>query len=228
MGSVRPENFGFVDGGSIATGQFHFYQKFFDNCPDNVNLHDYFQTEKYFKNIEDTIRYDFTFKKEVVDTCKDFLSTLPEEKIFMHVRRGDYVNHPDQHPALPISYYEEGYKKFDNPTVLVFSDDLEWVKQQEFFQGDNFLISEFDVRYDHLSDNIDGQGNSLIPFYDLYMMTQCNGAVIANSSMSWWGAWLQKNTTLPIVAPTPWFGTTALQNIDPKDLIPDDWTQLSW
>ena len=146
----------------------------------------------------------------------------------MHVRRGDYVNHPDQHPALPISYYEEGYKKFDNPTVLVFSDDLEWVKQQEFFQGDNFLISEFDVRYDHLSYNIDGQGNSLIPFYDLYMMTQCNGAVIANSSMSWWGAWLQKNTTLPIVAPTPWFGTTALQNIDPKDLIPDDWTQLSW
>ena len=228
MGSVKPENFGLVDGGSIATGQFHFYQKFFDNCPDNVNLHDYFQTEKYFKNIEDTIRSDFTFKKEVVDTCKDFLSTLPEEKIFMHVRRGDYVNHPDQHPALPMSYYEEAYKKFDNPTVLVFSDDIQWVKQQELFQGDNFLISEFDVRYDHLSDNIDGQGNSLVPFYDLYMMTQCNGAVIANSSMSWWGAWLQKNTTLPIVAPTPWFGTTALQNIDPKDLIPDDWTQLSW
>ena len=228
MGSVKPENLGLVDGGSISTGQFHFYEKFFDNCPDNVNLHDYFQTEKYFKNIEDTIRSDFTFKKEVVDTCKDFLSTLPEEKIFMHVRRGDYVNHPDQHPALPISYYEEAYKKFDNPTVLVFSDDIEWVKQQEFFQGDNFLISEFDVRYDHLSDNIDGQGNSLVPFYDLYMMTQCNGAIIANSSMSWWGAWLQKNTTLPIVAPTPWFGPTALQNIDPKDLIPDDWTQLSW
>ena len=203
MGSVKPENFGFVDGGSVSTGQFHFYKKFFDNCPDNVNLHDYFQTEKYFKNIEDTIRSDFTFKQEVVDTCMDFFSTLEGDKIFMHVRRGDYVNHPDQHPALPVSYYEEAYKKFDNPTVLVFSDDLEWVKQQEFFQGDNFLISEFDVRYDHLSDNIDGQGNSLVPFYDLYMMTQCNGAVIANSSMSWWGAWLQKNTTLPIVAPTP-------------------------
>ena len=228
MGSVRPENFGLVDGGSIATGQFHFYQKFFDNCPDNVNLHDYFQTEKYFKNIEDTIRYDFTFKKEVVDTCKDFLSTLPEEKIFMHVRRGDYVNHPDQHPALPVSYYEEAYKNFDEPTVLVFSDDTEWVKEQEFFNQDYFLISEFNERYAHKSDNIDGEGNSLIPFYDLYMMTQCNGAVIANSSMSWWGAWLQKNTTLPIVAPTPWFGTTALQNINPKDLIPHDWTQLSW
>ena len=60
------------------------------------------------------------------------------------------------------------------------------------------------------------------------MMTQCNGAVIANYSMSWWGAWLQRDTFLPIVAPTPWFGTTALQNINPKDLIPDDWTQLSW
>ena len=146
----------------------------------------------------------------------------------MHVRRGDYVNHPDQHPALPISYYEEAYKNFDEPTVLVFSDDTEWVKEQEFFNQDNFLISEFNERYPHKSDNIDGEGNSLIPFYDLYMMTQCNGAVIANSSMSWWGAWLQKDTFLPIVAPTPWFGTTALQNIDPKDLIPDDWTQLSW
>ena len=225
MGSVRPENFGFVDGGSIATGQFHFYQKFFDNCPDNVNLHDYFQTEKYFKNIEDTIRYDFTFKKEVVDTCKDFLSTLPEEKIFMHVRRGDYVNHPDQHPALPISYYEEGYKKFDNPTVLVFSDDLEWVKQQEFFQGDNFLISEFDVRYDHLSDNIDGQGNSLVPFYDLYMMTQCNGAVIANSSMSWWGAWLQSNPDKMVFAPKMWFGPD-YKDKDTKDLYCPKWILL--
>ena len=228
MGSVKPENFGLVEGQSIATGQFHFYQEFFDNCPDNVNLHDYFQTEKYFKNVEDIIRSDFTFKKEVRDTCKEFLDSIEGDKIFMHVRRGDYVNHPDQHPPLPITYYEEAYKNFDNPTVLVFSDDLEWVKQQKFFQGDNFLISEFNLRYDHLSDNIDGQGNSLIPFYDLYMMTQCNGAVIANSSMSWWGAWLQENTTLPIVAPTPWFGTTALQNIDPKDLVPNDWIKLSW
>ena len=87
MGSVRPENFGFVEGDSIQTGQFHFYQEFFDNCPDNVNLHDYFQTEKYFKNIEDTIRFDFTFKQEVVDTCQEFLSHLGT-KIFMHVRRG--------------------------------------------------------------------------------------------------------------------------------------------
>ena len=228
MGSVKPENFGLVEGQSIATGQFHFYQEFFDNCPDNVNLHDYFQTEKYFKNVEDIIRSDFTFKKEVRDTCKEFLDSIEGDKIFMHVRRGDYVNHPDQHPPLPITYYEEAYKNFDEPTVLVFSDDLEWVKQQKFFQGDNFLISEFNLRYDHLSDNIDGQGNSLIPFYDLYMMTQCNGAVIANSSMSWWGAWLQENTTLPIVAPTPWFGTTALQNIDPKDLVPNDWIKLSW
>jgi len=234
MGSVKPENFGFVEGDSIQTGQFHFHDYFFNGCPDNVNLHDYFQTEKYFKNIEDTIRSDFTFKQEVVDTCKDFLSTLGDVKIFMHVRRGDYVNHPDQHPALPISYYEEAYEKFpkvyDSCTVpvLIFSDDIEWVKQQEFFQQDHFLISEFNERYPHKSDNIDGEGNSLIPFYDLYMMTQCNGAIIANSSMSWWGAWLQKDTFLPIVAPTPWFGTTALQNIDPKDLIPDDWTQLSW
>ena len=228
MGSVKPHNFGFVEGQNVQTGQFHFHEAFFSHCPDNVNLHDYFQTEKYFKNIEDIIRSDFTFKKEVSDSCKEFLDSIEGDKIFMHVRRGDYINHPDQHPPLPITYYEEAYKKFDNPTVLVFSDDLEWVKQQKFFQGDNFLISEFNVRYDHLSDNIDGQGNSLIPFYDLYMMTQCNGAVIANSSMSWWGAWLQENTTLPIVAPTPWFGTTALQNIDPKDLIPDDWTQLSW
>jgi len=209
MGSVKPENFGFVDGGSVATGQFHFYQKFFDNCPDNVNLHDYFQTEKYFKNIEDTIRSDFTFKQEVVDTCMDFFSTLDGDKIFMHVRRGDYVNHPDQHPALPVSYYEEAYKNFDEPTVLVFSDDTEWCKQQPLFEGDRFLVCE-------------GGG----PYTDLYMMSKCDDFIIANSTFSWWGAWLSHNKEKVVIYPDRWFGPN---NIDKStaDLFPPEWRMIN-
>ena len=99
MSSVKEENFGLIQGESLQTGCFHFNQDAYDKWPDATNLHDYFQTEKYFNNIKDVIRYDFTFKKEVIDTCQEFLNTVSGTKIFMHVRRGDYVNHPD-----PVSY----------------------------------------------------------------------------------------------------------------------------
>ena len=66
MSSVKEKNFGQLNVQSVATGQFHFSQKFFDNCPDDINLHDYFQTEKYFKNIEDVIPNNFTCKKDIL------------------------------------------------------------------------------------------------------------------------------------------------------------------
>ena len=69
---------------------------------------------------------------------------------------------------------------------LVFSDDIDWCKKQEFFSSDRFLISEFEDRYEHLSEQNDGNIKSLIPYYDLCMMTMCTGGIIANSSMSWW------------------------------------------
>jgi len=223
MSSVRESNFGILQTQkNIVTGQFHFSEEFFKNCPDNANIHDYFQTEKYFNNIEDLIRSDYTFKKNIVDACKDIFDEL-KNPIFIHVRRGDYVNQPQNHPPCPVSYYEKSLKYFDDDCeVLIFSDDIDWCKNQEFFNGDRFLFSEFEDRYDHLSETNDGNIKSLIPYYDLCMMSMCNGGIIANSSMSWWGAWLQTNPTQPIISPQPWFGKN-YDHFNMNDLIPDRW-----
>jgi len=222
MSSVKEENFGQLDAQSIATGQFHFSQEFFDNCPDNINLHDYFQTEKYFKNVEDVIRNDFSFKKEIVESCLEILDKLINP-IFIHIRRGDYVNQPDNHPVCPITYYENSLNHFnDTSSVLIFSDDPEWCKSQELFSDDRFLISEFNLTYNQTSDTNDGRVKSLIPYYDLCLMSMCQGGIIANSSMSWWGAWLIENPTQPIVAPNPWFGKN-YSHYDMSDLIPERW-----
>ena len=222
MSSVEEENFGQLNGQNIATGQFHFSQEFFNNCPDNINLHDYFQTEKYFKNIEDVIRNDFSFKKEIVKSCLEILDELVDP-IFIHIRRGDYVNQPDNHPVCSTSYYESSLNNFkDTSSVLIFSDDPEWCKSQELFSDDRFLISEFNLTYNQTSDTNDGRVKSLIPYYDLCLMSMCQGGIIANSSMSWWGAWLIQNQIQPIVAPNPWFGKNYI-HYDMSDLIPERW-----
>lgn len=227
MGSVEEKNFGKLNAPSIATGQFHFSQDFFDGCPDNTNLHDYFTTEKYFANIKDVIRKDFTFKKEILEPCKEIVDEL-ENPIFMHIRRGDYVVNPSAHPMCPISYYEKALELFDeNSPVLVFSDSIEWCKEQEFFQGDRFMLSEYDEKYSQTADTLLGRQNTLIPYFDLCMMTLCNGGIIANSTMSWWGAWLMENKTQPIVAPKPWFGTH-YNDYNMNDLLPDGWVEVEY
>ena len=227
MGSVEEKNFGQLNVQSIATGQFHFSQEFFDGCPDNINLHDYFTTEKYFANVKDVIRKDFTFKKEILEPCKEIVNEL-ENPIFMHVRRGDYVVNPSAHPMCPISYYEKVLELFDeNSPVLVFSDSIEWCKEQDFFQGDRFMLSEYDEKYSQTADTLLGKQNTLIPYFDLCMMTLCNGGIIANSTMSWWGAWLMENKTQPIVAPKPWFGTH-YNDYNMNDLLPDGWVEVEY
>ena len=227
MGSVEEKNFGLLNAQSIATGQFHFSQEFFDGCPDNINLHDYFTTEKYFSNVKNVIRKDFTFKKEILEPCKEIVDEL-ENPIFMHVRRGDYVVNPSAHPMCPISYYEKALELFDeNSPVLVFSDSIEWCKEQEFFQGDRFMLSEYDEKYSQTADTLLGKQNTLIPYFDLCMMTLCNGGIIANSTMSWWGAWLMENKTQPIVAPKPWFGTH-YNDYNMNDLLPDGWVEVEY
>lgn len=220
MSTVTEKNFGFIQGQSIQTGCFHFHEEFFNNCPDNVNLHDYFQTEKYFNNIFDIIRADYTFKKEIIDPCLDVIGDLTNP-IFIHVRRGDYLNQPDNHPTCPVSYYKSSLELFDeNSPVLVFSDDLDWCREN--FTEDRFLIPTENPIYNHTSDTNYGRIKSFIPYYDLCMMSMCSGGIIANSSMSWWGAWLIKNPTQPIVAPSPWFGKN-YSHFVMSDLIPDRW-----
>lgn len=172
----------------VLQERFHtFDSEFFTNCPDNIDLFGYYQTEKYFKHIEDEIREDFTFSEELTFNCKEFIKSLNSEVISIHVRRGDYVTNPN-HPVQNIKYYKKALELLpaDVP-VLVFSDDFNWCDEQDFFDNDRFMISQ--------ESSVDA---------DLCMMSMCNYHIIANSSFSWWGAWLAKSKK--IIAPQNWFG----------------------
>lgn len=212
---------------STQESHFNFDEKLFNECPDSVNIFGFFQTEKYFKNVEKEVREDYTFKSEWMNPCKDFMSQFEDQEVlFLHVRRGDpnlvdkrgfkwaYVNCSDQHPVQPVEYYEESLKHFpDDMPVLVFSDSIGWCKEQEIFKSDRFMFSEPDDKYD------DG---ALVPYVDLCLMSLCSHAIIANSSMSWWGAWLINNPNKKVIAPRMWFGP-AYSHHNTQDLYCEDW-----
>lgn len=189
---------------------FHFDEELFSLCPDHVTLQGYFQTEKYFKHIEDEIREDFTFKDEILKPCKEMISSV-DNPIALHVRRTDYLSNSENHFNLPLEYYTAALKHFDSDrNVIVFSDDPNWCQEQEIFSDDRFMISE----------NTDNR-------IDLCLMSLCNDFIIANSSFSWWGAWLSENKSKLVIAPFQWFGKTGYtKDHDTKDLIPDDWIRI--
>ena len=166
----------------------NFDEKLFRTCPDNVDLFGYYQTEKYFNHIKDEIKKDFTFSNEVNSLCSDMMDTIKDGRkvIALHIRRTDYTVNPN-HPVQPISYYEKALKKFDSKDrILVLSDDPKWCKEQELFADDSIMISE-----DNDTD------------IDLCLMSKCNYHIIANSSFSWWGAWLADSEH--VIAPKNWF-----------------------
>ena len=151
----------------------------FNNCPDNINIDGYRQTEKYFKGIASSIREDFEFKDEIYEPCKEFIDQFNGDIILLHIRRGDpklpwaYVNLQNAHPVQTWEYYEEALSHFpDDIPVFVFSDVIEWCKEQEFFQPDRFILSET------LDEFADGQR---VPWIDLCLMSMCTDAIIANS-----------------------------------------------
>jgi len=189
----------------------HFDEELFRLCPDHVSLHGYFQSEKYFKHIEQEIRDDFTFADGILTPCKEMISSV-DNPIALHVRRTDYLTNSENHFNLPLKYYEAALNHFDNDrNVIVFSDDPEWCKEQELFSNDRFMVSE----------NTDNR-------VDLCLMTLCDDFIIANSSFSWWGAWLSQNKNKKVVAPVQWFGKTGYtKDLSTKDLIPDEWTRIS-
>jgi hypothetical protein len=216
---------GLINGPTYNEPGFDFDENLFNNCPDNVNIDGYRQSEKYFKHIEDSIREDYEFRNEIYEPCAEYMSQFDGKIILLHIRRGDNVGRPDWYPMPVVEHYEYLLDKYfnDNRPVLICSDDLNWVKEQKLFKSDRFHLSETRVYYPHQTLNGAGQmETSLVPYYDLCLMSMCNDAIIANSSLSWWGAWLQKNPNKKIITQTPWFGQRlAFNNL--KDLIPESW-----
>ena len=210
-----------------------FNQKFLDECTDNTNYSGVFQTEKYFANATEELRKDFTFHKEILDPCQEFIDNVGDV-IFLHVRRGNsnlvgkrgekwsYQLLQDYHPLMKKEYYLEALSHFDeSKKVIVLSDTIDWCKEQDWLQDDRFLFS--DSSYEIFDDG------ASVPYIDLCLMSLCSGGIIANSSMSWWGAWLQ-NDRGKVVAPHPWYGEKAYNygnaELCDADLIPERWTKL--
>ena len=191
----------------LAERMHTFDAELFENCPDNIDIFGYYQTHKYFEHIEDEIREDFTFDPQLVKACKEFLeyTFVYRDVIALHIRRGDYVSNPN-HPSQPILYYQRALEMLPDLDVVVFSDDTEWCKQQEIFSSDRFSVSE---------------GNTTDA--DLCLMSLCQYHIIANSSFSWWGAWLAKSKK--VIAPKNWFGGDCV-NKDVSDMEFANWTWI--
>ena len=187
---------------------FHFDDELFNLCPNDVSLSGFFQSEKWFKNIEQQIRDDFSFKDEILDPCKEMISQV-DKPIGLHIRRGDYLKNSGNHYNLGLDYCEKALEMFDSDReVIIFSDDSNWCKEQELFSGDRFMVSESESSY-----------------VDLCLMSLCSDFIIANSTFSWWGAWLSENKNKKVIAPSNWFGPELSHN-DTKDLIPEKWTVI--
>jgi len=186
---------------TTVESKFGFDKDIFDNCPDDVDVIGYFQTEKYFKHIEHLIRQDFTFHEYIVAQGNSYRDkNLPQlPLISMHIRRKDYLTNTG-FAKLPVSYYETALRILPKSPVVIFSDDIDWCKK--IFISDRFIFS----------DNSD--------YVDLYLMSLCSYHVIANSTFSWWGSWLAKSSQT--IAPKTWFDGELLR-LPTEDFYLSNW-----
>jgi hypothetical protein len=192
---------------TVSEQCFHFDERMF-SISDSSDLLGYYQSDKYFKHIEQDIRNLLTFKSEIQQTANKLIPRVDGSLISIHIRRGDYVHLQQFHPTCTPEYYLEAAFLFahDNPYYVIFSDDIDYCKSL-FVESENILYI-----------------NNIDPYVDLCLMSMCQHNIIANSSFSWWGAWLNKNTNKKVIAPKQWFGPAYTHNT--KDLYCDNWIIL--
>jgi len=180
-----------------------------------VYLKGYFQSYKYLAGFEGYIRNLFAFPIHKLSTQnKNLIPILNNQNtVSIHIRRGDYVSDLETskfHGSCSYEYYLEAISlvtsKMENPTLVFFSDDADWVKE-------NFKsLSCNKIFIDH------NKGTN--SWADMYLMSICSHNIIANSSFSWWGAWLNTNAGKIVIAPKKWFHT---KEIDINSIIPEEW-----
>lgn len=176
----------------------------------NMCLQGFFQSEKYFLDFKKEIKDLFGINSVNLDYIKKEYGDIINNSISIHIRRQDYMETQQFHPLCTIEYYKEAIDSFDNGKYrfLVFSDDIEWCKNN--FIGEKFIF---------LNDK---------DYIDLWLMSLCEHNIIANSTFSWWGAWLNKNPHKKVISPKKWFGPayTDINNSIDRDLIPEKWIKI--
>lgn len=192
---------------------FHFDENF-AQLPNHVYLDGYWQSEKYFSSNESRLRNELIIKPAYIQHLQEWVEEMEQnQSVSVHIRRGDYINKKvtDYHGVLTTDYYNKSIRILaqKNPSIKLyfFSDDINWVKQNINIE----LPHEF----------ISGKTRSTIE--DFYLMSKCRHNIIANSSFSWWTAWLNSNKSKTIIAPQNWFKRT---DLDTKDLIPKNWLRI--
>lgn len=189
-----------------------FYEKFFKLSGD-TRLVGFWQSEKYFLNYRQLIETDFSLKNEVPENRRDLLAKIKSvNSVSLHVRRGDYVTLASAgnfHGTCGIDYYQRAMevisKRAKDLHVFVFSDDIDWCR-------DNLKLEQ-PIEFVE-------PGQSCV---DMFLMSSCRHNIIANSSFSWWAAWLNKNPHKTVIAPGKWFKD---ESANSKDLIPASWTKI--
>jgi hypothetical protein len=184
-------------------------------APRNVYLIGYWQSEKYFKGIEDIIRRDFCFKGEPGGQNAEVAASIKGvDSVCVHVRRGDYVSDPisNQFQGTCSPEYYRGAARLitsqvPSPHFFVFSDEPDWARANLEFEAPTTFVTHNGPESGH---------------EDMRLMAFCRHHIIANSSFSWWGAWLSNSGGI-VVAPKKWFGSNEW---DTRDLVPERWVRL--
>lgn len=197
-------------------------EKGFPFDPDVLNLKPparligYWQSEKYFADVTGTIRSDFALVRPMASERQAVLNRISAcNSISVHVRRGDYVSVP-KYASVFGTCAPEWYRRavdiasegVTDVVFFVFSDDVQWAKENLDLPGRVEWVEP-------LPDKRDAE--------DLYLMAACRAHVIANSSFSWWGAWLDPREESRVVAPSRWFLSG---DFDARDLVPERWIRL--
>lgn len=181
----------------------------------NAYLSGYWQSNLYFEDIAETIRTELTPSALPAENDSKLMSQmLTTNSVSVHVRRGDYITQKAAstvHGSCSLQYYDAALYKISSmvrdPHFFVFSDDMEWVKRNMKFPGSSTFV-------DH--------NDSTSAFQDLRLMATCKNHVIANSSFSWWGAWLNPRVEKHVVAPAKWFADRR----NTPTLMPKSWVRI--
>lgn len=177
----------------------------------------YWQSEKYFIDSSEQIRKEFQFKNPPSPANQELLSDInATNAISIHIRRTDYVDNGDLniHGVCSVDYYHQAIElmanKMPDAVFYFFSDDIAWVRQHLNIPYNNVFvdINDGDTAYE-----------------DLRLMLSCKHHIIANSSFSWWGAWLNPNPDKIVIAPKKWFANPEMDK-DAKTIVPDEWIRL--
>ena len=182
----------------------------------NIYLKGYFQSEKYFLQFENQIRSDFQITSSLQKNTLEMLQMIESvNSVSLHIRRGDYVSNAqtnDFHGTCSLKYYKQAIelikKQVEKPVFFIFSDDILWAKQNLITNATTYFV-DFT--------------NAATNFEDIKMMSSCKNNIIANSSFSWWGAWLNGNKNKLVIAPGKWFN---VDDHNTKDIIPESWLKI--